>query len=196
MTFTLTNPSTTTPLSGVSASDVLPSGLRVALPNGATNSCGGTLTAPVQNVAASVIELNGGALPAGGSCTFAVDVTGLTPGLQHNTVGAESAESGPGLGSEGSADIEVVAPPSISQQFAPSSIPLDGETALTFTITNPNSVTALSGVGFTDQLQSPGLVVATPNGLTNGCGGSATANESSRDITLSGVTVAAGVRAR
>jgi uncharacterized repeat protein (TIGR01451 family) len=192
LTFTVTNPYTTTGLSGVHAVDFLPAGLRVAIPNGATNSCGGTLTAPVPENIAPTIELTDATLPAGGSCTFAVNVRGHAPGLQHNTVGVQSIESGPNAFNEGSADIEVVSPPSIAQEFAAGSIPLNGETALTFTISNPNSVTALSGVGFTDQVQNPGLIVASPNGLTNGCGGSAAAVESSGDISLSGVTLGPG----
>jgi uncharacterized repeat protein (TIGR01451 family) len=192
LTFTVTNPYATTGLSGVHAVDFLPAGLRVAIPNGATNSCGGTLTAPVPENIAPTIELTDAELPAGASCTFAVNVRGRSPGLQHNTVLVQSIESGPDAFNEGSADIEVVSPPSIAQQFAADSIPLNGETALTFTITNPNSVTPLSGVGFTDQLENPGLFVSTPNGLTNGCGGAATAAEGSEDISLSGVTVNAG----
>jgi uncharacterized repeat protein (TIGR01451 family) len=190
LTFTVTNPSTTTALSGVDAQDTFPSGLVVASPNGATNSCGGTLTAPVPFPFAPDIELTGGTLPAGGSCSFAVNVKGGAPGLQHNTVTVQSTESGPALAGQGSADIEIVAPASISKAFGAASKPLNGTTTLTFTITNPNSVTALTGIGFTDPLPS-GLEVGTPNGLTNGCGGSATATEGTGTISLSGATVGA-----
>ena len=65
-------------------------------------------------------------------------------------------------------------------------------TTLTFTLTNPDPATALTGVGFTDTLPA-GLVVDTPNGLTGTCGGgtiSATAGGTA--ISLAGATLAAG----
>ena len=188
LTFTVTNPYTTTALSGIHVFDSLPSGLDVGSPNAAPNSCGGTF---VEHPILPIIELGDVTLPPGGSCSFAVNVLAISPGLQHNTVTVGANESG-GPDGEGSADIEVVSPPSISAQFAAESIPLDGEAALTFTITNPNSLTALSGIGFAGTVENPGLAVATPNGLSNSCGGSAAAVEGSGDISLSGVTLSPG----
>jgi hypothetical protein len=69
-------------------------------------------------------------------------------------------------------------------------IPLGATTALPFTITNPNAATTLTGLGVNDVL-SPGLVVATPNGVSGSCGGGTiTAVAGSNSITLSGATLA------
>jgi uncharacterized repeat protein (TIGR01451 family) len=65
-----------------------------------------------------------------------------------------------------------------------------GTAILTFTLTNPNATQALSGVGFTDPLPS-GLLVASPNALTNTCGGTVTAVSLSGTIVLAGGTLAA-----
>src|SRR5262249_10495627 len=77
-----------------------------------------------------------------------------------------------GTGNTASATITVgaLSPPTIAKGFAPSLISVGETSALTFTITNPNASTALTGVAFSDPFPA-GLVVATPNGLTGSCGG-------------------------
>jgi uncharacterized repeat protein (TIGR01451 family) len=64
----------------------------------------------------------------------------------------------------------VVAPPTISKAFGAATIPLNGTTTLTFTYTNPNAGTALTGVSFTDTLPS-GLIFPPPDGFTGNCSG-------------------------
>ena len=84
-----------------------------------------------------------------------------------------------------------VAPPTIAKAFGATSIDVNGTTALTFTLTNPNPGSALSGVGFTDALPA-GLVVATPNGQIGSCGGGAiAATAGSGSISLGSATLAA-----
>ncbi|MBZ5507915.1 MAG: DUF11 domain-containing protein [Acidobacteriia bacterium] len=188
LTFTIQNNNTSTTLTGIGFSDTLPAGLVISAPNGLTGSCGGgTITA---TQATNVISLSGATLAASSSCTFAVNVTGTAAGTQNNTTGNVTSVEG-GTGGTASASINVVAPPSIAKAFNPSAIAVNGVSTLTFTITNPaaNAV-AETGVAFTDTLPA-GIVVATPNGLTNTCGGTATATAGSGSISLSGGTLAA-----
>jgi uncharacterized repeat protein (TIGR01451 family) len=97
-----------------------------------------------------------------------------------------------GIGSLSGNPQRVVAPPSIAASFTPGTVPQNATSTLTFTITNPaaNTVGA-TGVAFTDTLPS-GLVVATPNGLANTCGGTAAGVAGSGSVSLSGGTIATG----
>ena len=185
LTFTITNPNTGVALSGVAFTDNLPAGLVVATPNGLNNTCNGTVTA----VAGSgSISLSAGTLAASASCTVSVNVQGTTAGVKNNSVTVTSTEGG--TGNTSNASITVVAPPTIAKAFGAASIPLNGSTSLSFTITNPNT-TALTGVAFSDTLPA-GLVVSTPNGLTGTCGaGTITATAGTNVISLSGGTIAA-----
>jgi uncharacterized repeat protein (TIGR01451 family) len=188
LTFTITNPNAAA-LTGVAFTDTLPSGLIIPEPGitGIGACDGGTLTA----VAGSdSISLTGGSIPATGVCTIAVNVLGGTAGDKNNSV-TVSSDNG-GTGNTANATLTVVGPPSIAEAFGAPTVPLNGTTSLTFTITNPSANTAeLDGVAFTDTLPS-GLVVATPNGLSNTCGGEgATATAGSGSISLSGGSIAA-----
>ena len=189
LTFTITNPSANTvALTGVAFTDNLPSGLVVATPNGVSSTCGGTATA---TAGSGSVSLSGGSIAASSHCTISVNVTGTTAGAKNNTTGAVSSTNG-GTGNTASASLTVVAPPSIAKAFSPTNNVQAGQaSALTFTITNPSPNTgALSGVAFTDTLPS-GVVVSTPNGLSNTCGGTVTAVAGSGSVSLSGGSVAA-----
>jgi hypothetical protein len=80
-------------------------------------------------------------------------------------------------------------PPTITKAFGAPSIIQGNKTSLTFTLANSNP-SPLTGAAFTDTLPG-GLAVASPNGLSNTCGGSATADPGSNSIALSGGTIPA-----
>ncbi len=186
--FTLTNPNAGQGLTGVGFSDALPSGLVVATPNGAASTCGGTITA---TPGASSLSLSGATLAASGSCAMSVNVTGTTAGLLSNTTGAISSnETGAGTTSN-TATLTVAAPPGITKSFGASSVTLLGSTTLSFTVTNPNPSTLLTGIGFTDTLPA-GLIVTSPNGQTGGCGGGTiTATAGAGSVSLAGAILSA-----
>jgi hypothetical protein len=187
LTFFITNPNAGVALTGVAFTDTLPSGLVVATPNGLVNTCGGAATA---TAGSSTISLSGVTLLLP-TCGMIVNVTGTTVGVKNNTSGNVSSTNG-GTGNTATASITVAAPPHITKTFkfgAP--IPLNGTTSMGLAIDNPNLTFLLVGLAFTDTLPA-GLVVATPNGLVNTCGGAATAVSGSGTVSLSGGVRAAG----
>ena len=104
ISFTVTNQNSNTPLTGITFGDMLPEGLVVATPNELNGSCGlGSIAAPANG---SFISLSGGTLPAGGSCTFRVSVTGATAGLKSNMTSTVSSVEA-GMGSPAAAGITV-----------------------------------------------------------------------------------------
>jgi choice-of-anchor C domain-containing protein len=188
LSFTIRNPNDI-PLTGVGFTDALPSGLVVSTPNGLTGSCGGGSI--VATAGSASVSLTGAALSAGQSCTFGVNVTGTTPGPKDNTTSAViSQQTGPGNTASASVTVVVtVVPPTIAKFFGAASIPLNGSTSLSFTISNPNDSSVLTGIGFTDPLPA-GLVVSNPNGLTGSCGGGTiTATAGLGSISLTGATL-------
>src|SRR5450631_162254 len=191
LSFTISNSNDIT-LTGIGFTDALPSGLVVSTPNGLTGSCGaGNIVATAGSAA---VSLTGGALTAGQSCTFRVNVTGTTLGTKDNTTSAViSQQSGPGNTASASVTVLVtVVPPTIAKFFGAASIPLNGSTSLSFTISNPNGSSILTGVGFIDPLPA-GFVVANPSVLTGNCGGGTiTATPGLGIISLTGATLNAG----
>ena len=169
LTFTITNPAANTvALTGVAFDDNLPAGLEVAsAPNVSTSGCGSPTFAPTAGDTS--LSFSGGTIAVSGTCTVAVDVTGTTAGAKANTSGNVSSTEG-GTGNAASDTLTVIGAPSIAKSFAPDPIAVGGTTTLTFTITNSNSGTALTGVAFGDSLPSGLQVAASPNASTSGCG--------------------------
>ncbi|MGN6184169.1 MAG: DUF7507 domain-containing protein [Thermoanaerobaculia bacterium] len=89
--------------------------------------------------------------------------------------------------------VNVIDPTSatISKSFSPTPAPLNGVSALTFTLTNPNSG-ALSGYNFVDNLPATLIVATPPAASTSGCGTpTLTATAGSSSISFSNGTLAA-----
>src|SRR5450631_346852 len=96
-----------------------------------------------------------------------------------------------GCGGTGGGGSKGPIPPTISKAFGVVGIPLNGSSSLTFSLSNSNTGTTLTGVGFTDSLPA-GLVVSTPSGLTGSCGGGTiTGAAGSGSVSLSGASLGA-----
>jgi uncharacterized repeat protein (TIGR01451 family) len=176
LTFTITNPNASTPLAGVAFTDAFPTApgamVVAATPNATTNSCGTPTFSPTAGSAS--ISFSAGSLVGGGTCTASVNITAPTGGTYNNTSsGVSTTNAGTGSPASASLIVSAVVPPSMAKAFAPNPIAPNGTSTLTFTITNPNPSTALTGVAFSDTFPtSPGAmrVAATPSASTSGCG--------------------------
>jgi arabinogalactan endo-1,4-beta-galactosidase len=143
LTFKLSNPNTSQTLSGIGFTDNLPSGQLVATPNALTGACGGgTITALAGS---NSVNLSAATLSASSSCSFSVNVTGVTSGTQNNTTGAVTSNEG-GRGGTATATLIVAGP---SQQPP-----------------EPTDITPISGQTYYILDQLSGLQVDLNNGST------------------------------
>src|SRR5262249_49898604 len=126
---------------------------------------------------------------AAGTCTIKVNVSSAVDSVYSNSVIIDSTDAG--NGNTSSANLTVINPPTIAKVFGAATIPLNGTTSLTFTLSSTNTNLTLTGIAFTDTLPA-GLVVATPNGLTTTCTGTPTAFGASSSVSLAGATLAPG----
>jgi uncharacterized repeat protein (TIGR01451 family) len=176
LSFTLTNPVDQASLTGVGFTDNLPVGLIISTPNGLLGGCGGGTI--VATAGSTTVTLSGATLPAKTACTFSVNVTGTIPEVAINTTSPVTSTQATGL--TATATITIVGPPSITKAFADSTVPLDQDVTLTFTVANFNNTVTLTGVSFTDTMPSGLTVIST----TAGCGG--TVSHTSTSVTLTG----------
>src|SRR6185503_3817836 len=177
-------------LTGVAFTDTFPAGLQVAAtPSATATGCGSPTFAPAAGNTS--LSFSGGTIAASGTCTVTVAVTATTAGSKVNTTGSVTSTNG-GTGNTGTDTLTAVSPPSIAKAFSPNPIAVGGVSTLTFTITNPNAGTGLTGVAFTDTFPAGLQVAATPNATITGCGSptfSPVAGNTS--VSFSGGTIAA-----
>lgn len=159
LTFTINNPNITTSLSNISFTDTLPAGLTLTS-SGPTPVCGGFLTTTSPNL----ISFSSGSLPANSSCSFDVQLTGITAGPWDNTTSTVSSAEG-GIGAPATATLNVSNPLPLlglnkqistdgTNWFKFVGVTLPGNVYYRFTISNDGE-TALSSINVDDTVVSP-----------------------------------------
>ncbi len=168
LTIILSNPSAAA-MTGAAFTDTLPAGLTASAPGG---TCVGTKSA-----SGSTVSITGGTIPASGSCTVTATVTATTIGLKVNTIPVGGLTvTGPAAlanATAATADITVLAPPTITKSFLTSPIlPNTGTSTLQIVLTNA-SAAALTAATFTDTFPvAPGAMTVADLTTSNSCGGS------------------------
>ncbi len=176
MTLTITNPSTTTAITGVALSDIFPAGMKVFTTPGFANACSGVVSSGSAANDTS-LALTGATVPFNGagtaSCTVSVMVTSSVvagaPGMTNMTEAVTSTNANPG--SAAAANLIVTAPPltapTIAKSFGPSTIATGGISTITFTLGSGNT-SVLSNGNFTDSLANMSVASTVIGG---GCAG-------------------------
>lgn len=194
LTIVFTN-NNASPLTEVSLTDTLPTGLVVAQNPATSTTCtGGTIDAFASS---NIITMTGATVPASGSCSLTVQVLSNIAGTYVNTIPAGAISSFEGITNDEvtSAKLIVSSPPTISKDLTPASIPSGGTSRLNIYIENKNATAMTLTSAFVDNLPTlPGamLIAATPN-LATTCPGVVSANAGSSTITyMNGSQIPAG----
>ncbi|MDX2220918.1 MAG: hypothetical protein SF172_18020, partial [Burkholderiales bacterium] len=172
LTFTITNGAGNPTQTGLGFIENLPANVFVAGAPSVTNTCGGTVTAVA---GAGTITLSGGTITSpAANCTFSVNVTSSFVGSYFNgpsrIVNPTSTMDVSGV----NATLNVLENPTVSKTFSPSSMPLNGTSTLTITVTNANAV-PMAGLQVTDVFPNLPAQMSLANVTTsNTCGGTLT----------------------
>ncbi|MEM7584608.1 MAG: hypothetical protein AAF560_14555, partial [Acidobacteriota bacterium] len=190
LTFTITNPGSDT-ANGISFTDdlnaVIPGLIAIGLP---AVPCGdGSSITGI-----GFLTFSGGTLPpAGGTCSFDVDVlvpVSATAGTFPNTT-SDLFRAGLVVSDPATADLTIEPAPTFEKTFSPDFIGFGATSTLTFDIDNTASALAANSLAFSDTLPA-GVVVATPAVTSNTCGGTLSATAGAGVISLTGGSVGAG----
>ncbi len=152
LTLTITNKDESA-MSSMGFADFLPTGMIIATPANAANTCNGALTAVS---GASTISLAGASLAAGAgstTCTISVDVTTTITGVFVNTTGIleRNTNSTPLAGGFATAALNVPVN-FLVKSFTDDPVAPGGTVTLKFSIQNPDRINTATAIAFTDPL--------------------------------------------
>lgn len=209
LTFSIRNPNDQT-LFNVAFTDVYPLGLVTANPPNVSSDCdgvaGGTAGTIGGVAGGNTIGLDGtpggggspNDMPANTSCTVTVQVTSATGGTYNNVSGNVTGRAGNAAaaalltGNTAAATLIVMNPPTITKNFSPDPIIVNGVSTLTITLANSNTGPAITGAAFTDIYPAQIVNSASAAGATTCAGGTVTAANGGPSVALSGGTIPAG----
>jgi uncharacterized repeat protein (TIGR01451 family) len=177
LTITITNPNTTTTITGAAFTDTYPVNLINSTPASPTINCtagsSGTRTGGANG--GNTLGMSGGTLLPGGVCTLTVNVQSGTAANYNNSTGSiTSTNAGTGTAASATLNVTALTPLTVVKTFLTTPIAVNGTTTMRIRLTNPNAGSAINGIAFTD-IYPANLVNATPLTLVNGCGGTPTA---------------------
>ena len=180
---------------------VSPGQMEVASPLVKTSTCstGGTASTLKNSSNATLavgdigIQINGGKIAAGGTCTITVAVTASVAGSYTNTTSVVTGAIAGSSAGVGTASLTVLGQPTISKVFSPATIFAGAASTLTITLTNTNALSAisLSTPAFSDIFPtSPGqMMLASPLSASTTCSGAILRNSAGGALVAGNVGV-------
>ena len=177
LTFTIANGAGAGTQSGLGFTDTYPAGVVNTGAAASSSNCGGSILITATG-ATGLITVTGAQVTAAlPTCTISVPVTAAVPGSYQNTNAGNITALAGGLTANALTSTLNVVGTTLSKSFSLATPQVSGVTVLTLTITNGAGNPAQSALAFTDTLPA-GLVVASPSGIVNTCGGTASASGS------------------
>ncbi|NOT15614.1 MAG: hypothetical protein HOP21_08605 [Methylotenera sp.] len=159
LTFTLSNPnSVAVTLPSSAFTDIfptVPSAMTLANTTVSTTCAGASIVDSGSggiNAGDVGMRLNGGTIPANGSCLVTVQVTASASGGYNNTSTVLTTNNAGTSLFPANALLTVFNPPTLSKSFSPSSITPSGSSVLTITLSNTNSSVATLSANLVDSL--------------------------------------------
>ena len=191
LTITLTNPNSTA-ATGVAFTDTYPT-TPVGMVNAAaatTSQCGGTVTG---TSGGTTLSLAGGTIPANGSCTVTVNVKSANAGVYTNTlpIGAVSTTNFGTNALAATGTLTVLAAPTVTKSFAPATIAIGDNSALTLTLGNGAAIPITLTSALTDSFPT-GMSILGSAGNTGTCTGVTAAAGANSFTMASGSSIPAG----
>ncbi len=186
LTFTIDNGANGSIASSLAFTDNLPSGLEIATPNGLTNTCSGTLSAPAGG---STISLISGFILPNASCTISMQVTTVAVGTQVNVTSDLTSSPGFGTNNSGKATAALdvtnsTTAPNLTKSFTDDPVVPGGQVTLQFTILNPDRNFPATGITFTDDLNATVTGLAATGLPAAACGGTLSGSAGDTLLTL------------
>jgi hypothetical protein len=191
LTFTIDNTTSFVDATAVGFGDTFPTGMFVATPANAASTCtGGTVTATAGD---GTMSYSGGTATTATSCTVSVDVTSSTIGALNNVSDALVSSLNISSAPTAAATLTVTAAPilGLAKTYTPNTVAQGATTTATYVIDNTAALINGTAVAFSDALPT-GAVIATPNGVTNTCGGALVAAAGGTSVALTAAGILAG----
>ena len=191
LTYTIDNSANSIEVGSLAFIDLLPTGVVVASPsNLSLADCGSATTAARNQFNRGRVEVSGGTVAAGGTCTISLDVLASRSGALTGTSGDLTSDL-PVTTSGASATLTVnAAPLSVSMAFEPSTIGRGGVSRLSYELRNAAALVATS-ISLSDTLPAGVVLADAPSASSTCAGGTLTAAAGGQSISWLGGRVAA-----